>query len=226
MVSTACLLIGTIVGYILYPYSLSLMFIPFKSIESSIISETLFMTSLLEGFFTKLKFSFMSGLMLCSPILIYQFLRFVLPALEKVEKRLLILSVFVGALLASFGFYLCYFFLLPFSISFLTSSEFLPEQVGLMLNFGSNIFYVFNLLIYAILIFQSPIVLELMLYLNIVSRKRLLSLSRYVIVFIFVLSAVVTPPDIITQVGIALPLVILYFMTIGIAWIFKWGQDV
>jgi sec-independent protein translocase protein TatC len=96
--------------------------------------------------------------------------------------------------------------------------------VGIMLNYTQNIFYIFNFLLYAMLAFQFPILLELLMYWNLVSRKTLWKSTRYAIVVIFVIAAIVTPPDVISQCGIAIPMTLLFFITLGIAKIFGWGE--
>lgn len=195
---------------------------PFLSISSS-ISQPLVVHSVLEGFVTKMKFSFLFGLILSSPFLMFHGLRFVVPGLEKTEKRVLILALVASVLLSGISFYLSYFYLLPFALGFLTSANFIPETVGVLLNYQQSIFYAFNVMVFMVLLFQTPIILELLLYMNLVSRKALLKHSRYVIVLIFLVSAIVTPPDIITQLGLSLPLIGMYFLTIGIAKVFNWG---
>ncbi len=80
------------------------------------------------------------------------------------------------------------------------------------------------MLIYGMLAFQFPIILEVLLFFGWLTRKQLLGASRYVLVGILVLSAVVTPPDIVSQCSIAIPLTALYFLSILVAKIFGWGD--
>ena len=124
-----------------------------------------------------------------------------------------------------FGLYAGFYHLLPFSLKVLTGDQFIPAKIGLLLNYQQSVFYIFNFLVYLMLAFQFPILLEVCLYLNLIQRKKLFKSSRYVIVGIFIFSAIITPPDIITQCGIALPLISLFFITIGIAKVFKWGES-
>ena len=77
----------------------------------------------------------------------------------------------------------------------------------------------------SLVVFQSPVLLEILLIMNVVTRKTLLRLSRFVVVGIFILAAILTPPDFVSQVSIAVPLVGLYFLTILIARIFRWGEE-
>ena len=77
----------------------------------------------------------------------------------------------------------------------------------------------------ALVVFQLPILLEILMVLNVITRKALLRIGRYVIVAFFILAAIVTPPDFVTQLSIALPLTALYYLTLLIAKAFKFGQD-
>ena len=222
--SVISILITSSIAFFAFDIAIQWLSKPFESIVSTLSGHQLYITSLLEGFTTKIKFSFLFGIALSFPVLLYQILRFILPGLTKNERYLVSLSLLVSMILAGLSFYMTYFKLLPFSIQFLTSIQFIPKEVGLLLGYKQNIFYVFNLIFYAMIVFQFPILLEVLLYLNILKRKTLWSLSRYVVVLIFVGSAIITPPDIVTQIGLSIPLIALYFLTIIIAKIFKFGE--
>ncbi|MDC7222253.1 MAG: twin-arginine translocase subunit TatC, partial [Spirochaetales bacterium] len=74
-------------------------------------------------------------------------------------------------------------------------------------------------------VFQLPIVLEILMALNIVKRRVLLKQGKYLVVLFFLLSALITPPDFITQVGLALPMTALFYLALFIARIFKFGEE-
>jgi sec-independent protein translocase protein TatC len=150
--------------------------------------------------------------------------RFTLPALKKKEKNVLFAALVCGAILVLVGFYYGYFYILPLTIKFFTSSGFLPEKVGFLLNYQRNVIYIFRFILMIMLSFQFPILLEVFLVLNIVSRKSLFKASRFVIVLVFFVSALITPPDFISQCIISIPLIFLYFCAIFIAKIFHFGE--
>jgi sec-independent protein translocase protein TatC len=224
IICTLSLFITTVIGFFLFDTIIQLLAKPYLEIHSS-LNQKLIITSLFEGFSTKFKLSLVLGAVLALPVFLYHTLRFVLPGLRGSEKTIVAISLATGTCLAACSLYLSYFKLLPFSVQFLTSSQFIPEQIGLLLNYEKSIFFVFNMIIYSMIIFQFPIVLELLLYLNVIKRKALLAASRYIIVGIFIFTALITPPDIVTQVGLALPLILLYFLTILIAKVFKFGES-
>ena len=76
-----------------------------------------------------------------------------------------------------------------------------------------------------IVLFQLPLVLIILMAMNILQRRWLLKSARYFIVVLFIISAIITPPDIVSQLGLALPLIILFYFTILIAKVFNIGSD-
>ena len=217
-------LICSIIAYGAYDPIIALLADPFSHVLGD-DKPVLYVTSLFEGFLTRMKFAFIGGIVFSTPVHVYHLIRFIFPALKIKERRIVVACLIASMFLTIFSLLLCYFLLIPISMKFLITQEFIPNHVGIMLHFNQNIFYVFNFLLYAMLAFQFPIVLELMLYFNVVSRKTLLSSSRLIIVGIFLISAIVTPPDWISQLGVAVPMVALFYLTILIAKIFRFGES-
>ncbi len=133
-------------------------------------------------------------------------------------------QIIAGFLLIGFNAYCGYFRVIPISIAFLTNSGFIPQNVGMLLNFGKNIFYIFRFLLITLILFQIPVILEVLMAMNILRRQALLKANRFVIVGIFLLSALLTPSNFISQVSRALPMIVLFFLTILIGKIFRFGE--
>ena len=222
---TSCfaVMIGACIAYFLYIRIVHILSDPFTHIVGQ-DKPILYVTSVFEGFLTRIKFAFIGGIVVSFPVHMYQIIRFVFPALSSKERKIIGFCLLASTFLAVFSLLLCYFLLIPISMQFLINSDFIPKNVGVLLHFNQNIFYVFNFLLYSMLAFQFPIVLELMLYLNMVSRRTLLKSSRIIIVIIFIIAAIVTPPDWISQLGVAIPMVFLFYLTLLIAKIFKFGE--
>lgn len=225
MVSVIGIIIGSIIAFIFFKYILALLFRPFENLEAYAGDKQLFINTIFEGFITKLKISILAGIILSFPVHLYNLVCFIFPALKKKERRIIIAGLAVSFALIVFSFYYSYYKIVPISVSFLTSKNFIPIKVGLLLNYSKNIFYILQFLFVTLVVFQTPIVLEILLIAKVVSRKRLIKISRFVIVVIFVLAAILTPPDFISQVSLAIPLIVLYFLTILIAKIFRFGAD-
>ncbi len=219
------ILMGSISGFYIYDIFINYLIVPFQNSIHSELGKELFVQSLFEGFITKFKVSFIIGGFMASPAIIYHILRFIFPAIGKKEKIAIIFGLFISVLLASSSVYLTFFKLIPFILTFMTSAGFIPENVGLILNFQNSIFYVIQFVIFSMITFQFPILLEIGLAFNLVTRKQLLKKSKFIIIGIFVLSALITPPDFVSQLAISLPLITLFFITILIAKCFGWGKQ-
>jgi sec-independent protein translocase protein TatC len=223
--SVVAIFIFSVVAYIFYQDLILILFKPFEILEGSIgTNNSLFISTLFEGFVTKIKLSFFAGIIFSFPVHLYNFIRFIFPALKYSEKKVIIIALATSLLLVFFSFYYSYANLIPISVRFLTSSGFIPSKVGVILNFEKNVFYILQFIFISLIVFQFPIILELLLMVNLLKRKSLLRMSRFIMVGIFILSALLTPPDFVSQVGLSLPLILLFFLTIFIAKIFKFGE--
>ncbi|WP_319477893.1 twin-arginine translocase subunit TatC [Marispirochaeta aestuarii] len=224
LISAAALALFSVVSFYFFDPIVNFLYAPFLAIEGLNTEDTLFVNFLFEGFLTKLKVSILSGFTLSIPVMLFMIVRFVLPALRRKEKRVLFLAIFTGTLLVGVGFYYGYYTILPLTIKFFTNRGFLPENVGLMLNYQRNILYIFRFILIIMVSFQFPILLEALMILNVLERKTLFKASRFVIVLVFILAAFITPPDFISQCIIAAPLILLYFLAIFVAKIFRFGE--
>jgi sec-independent protein translocase protein TatC len=169
-------------------------------------------TNLPEAFFTFLKTAFLSGLMLASPIILYQFWMFVAPGLYDREKRLLLPIVFLSTFFfvggALFGYFIVFPFGFEFFLSFATESIRPLPSMKEYLKFASKLLLAFGL------VFELPLVITAMARLGIVSVPFLKKNRKYAILVFFVGAAMLTPPDVVTQIMMALPLMLLYEISI------------
>jgi sec-independent protein translocase protein TatC len=214
----------SIVCWFLYDPIVGLLTRPFSAVKTG-GTPSLFVNMIYEGFVIRLKIAMVSGLAMSSPVLLYHVLKFIFPGLKPKEKNIILYALVASFVLIVVGLLYGYITIIPTMVSFFLDKGFLPAGTGILLNFGRNIFYVFEFLLITILVFQLPVILEILLIMNILKRKDVFAASRFVIVGIFVLAAVVTPSvDAVTQIAVALPLVGLFFLTILIAKIFKFGE--
>ena len=224
-VSLIALVLVSIGCFYFYDVFFAFFFEPFSVLEE-VMGEMLFISHIYEGFLTKIKLSLIVGVVVSSPIHLYNVFAFIFPGLTRKERYTIGICLIAAVILSAFGFIYGYAYIVPISIRFLTGSGFIPEGVGMLLNFDKNIFYVLRFLLGGVLLFQSPIIIEVLLIMNLVSRKQLLKASRFVIMGTFLVAALFTPPDFISQIAIAVPLVLLYFVALFIAFIFKFGNGV
>ena len=223
--SLIAVLIGSVIAFIFFDTIISKLYRPFLPLDTAQLQSTLFINTLFEGFLTKIKVSVISGIVLSFPIHLYNVIRFIFPGLNQKERKIIALSLAASFVLIVFSVYYSYFEIIPLSVRFLTSKQFIPANVGILLNYDKNIFYILQFILITLIVFQIPIILELLLIMNVVQRRQLLRVSRYVIIAIFVLSAVITPPDFISQLTISTPLILMFFLTILIARIFHFGEE-
>ncbi len=191
---------------------------------ASVVDSSLVVTTIIEGFSSQVKVAVYAGLILSSPLHFVNMLRFIFPMMTGRQRRTILLLLLASLVLIVLGSYISYFKIVPLAIAFLTNPYFVPDGVGYLLNYQANIFYVFSFILWSCLAFQLPLVMELLLMMNVLKRKSVFKASRFVIVGIFVFSAVITPPDFISQLGVALPMIVLYFLALLIAKIFKFGE--
>lgn len=228
IVSIIIVVLFSLPFFIFYDLFTKLLYLPIQqSIDPQFLAgdELLYLNSLVEPFLVKLKVSVILAIFSSSPIHLINLLGFIFPALSVKAKRAAFFSSFISLGFAIGGLWFSYNEVLPLSISFLASRAILPLNGTFLLNYSSSVLFVIQLLVIFTLLFQLPIILELLMIFKVVSRKSLLKASRYVVVALFVVSAIVSPPDIVSQITLAIPLTLLYFLAIGIARIFKWGEE-
>ena len=174
--------------------------------------ETLIYTGLPEAFFTYLKVSFLTGLMVASPILLYQFWMFVAPGLYQKERRLMIPIVILSSFFFVGGALFGYFVVFPWGFKFFMgfASDTIRPLPSMKEYFGFSA----KLLLAFGLVFELPLVITFMAKLGIVSIDFLKKNRKYALLLFFAGAAILTPPDIITQILMAMPLMILYEVSI------------
>jgi len=226
IVSVIAIAAGFAVAFGLYHLVVPFLTEPFLALQlKSPLSQPLFVNNVTEGFVVRVKIALIGGVILAFPVILYNAVRFVFPGLEKGERRTIAMTLAAAFLLAAGGFYYSYFQMIPLSLRFLTSAGFLPQHVGILLSFRGNISFVLQLLLVTLVLFQLPVLLIVLLRLGVVKRRTALKASRYVVVGAVVLSAILTPPDVVSQIALALPLIVLYFITLLVARVFRLGGE-
>ncbi len=179
---------------------------------------SLIFISVAEAFFTYMKVAFIAGLILVSPFILYQIWAFVAPGLYQKEKRYVIPFVLGGSFFFALGVLFGYFVAIPLGFKFLLgyATEFIKPMPSMKeyLSFSIKFLLAFGL------VFEFPVVLVLLAKIGIIDARMLARQRKYAILLIFVFAAVVTPPDLISQVLMALPLMALYEMSILLSKVF------
>jgi len=174
--------------------------------------DKLIFTGLPEAFFTYLKVAFLTGIIVGSPILIYQFWMFVAPGLYRGERRLMIPIVLISSICFIGGALFGYFVVFPWGFKFFLG--FATETIRPLPSMKEYFGFSAKLLLAFGLVFELPLVLTFLARLGIVSVEFLRKNRKYALLLFFAGAAILTPPDVVTQVMMALPLMILYEISI------------
>jgi sec-independent protein translocase protein TatC len=175
-------------------------------------------TGVTEAFFTYLKVSFLAGIFLSLPVLFYQLWAFISPGLYSKEKRFVVPFVLFSTLFfitgASFGYFVVFPFGFQFLLSFATDTIRPFPSLREYLSFATKLLVAFGL------VFEMPLVTYFLARIGIITHRTLAKNRRYFIVMAFLASAALTPPDVVTQMLMAGPILILFEISVFVARIF------
>ena len=188
-------------------------------------NKRLIYTGLAEAFLSYLKLALISGFVISSPFFIYQIWAFVAPGLLKKEKKIIFPFLFLIPIMFILGFLFVYYFIIPlawdFFVGFDTSISNKDFSIELEPKINEYISITLKLAIAFGLAFQLPTAIFLLTLLGLTSPIDLQKKRRFVIVIIFLVAALITPPDIISQVGLAVPIIVLYEFSIFVSKFFE-----
>ncbi|MBE0492085.1 MAG: twin-arginine translocase subunit TatC [Sulfurospirillum sp.] len=212
-ISVAALLVMFFVCFTFWQPLLAWMLAPLKEVLQD-DSKVIF-TALQEPFFVALKVSFFASFIISLPIIFWQLWLFIAPGLYENEKRLVIPFVAFATTMFIMGSAFCYFVVIPLGFEFLVNFggdlfTALPK-IGEYVGFFTKLLFGFGLA------FELPVVTFFLAKIGLVDDRAMKDFFRYAIVIIFLLAALLTPPDILTQFLMAGPLIILYGVSILIA---------
>ena len=175
-------------------------------------------TGLTEAFFTYLKVAMWGGVMLGFPVIATQVWMFIAPGLYKQEKQAFLPFLMATPVLFFMGAALCYYIVFPLAFHFFLSFESAGSNGEMPIELEARVSEYLDLVMKMVfafgLCFQLPVALTLMGRVGILGSAGLIRNRRYAIVGVFVLAAIVTPPDVISQISLAVPILILYEISI------------
>ena len=176
-------------------------------------------TGLPEAFFTYLKVSLLGGIILATPVLFYQFWMFVSPGLYRKEKKFLIPVIFLSLVFFAAGSNFGYFVVFPYGFKFFLG--FSTDTIQAMPSMKEYLSFAAKMLLAFGLVFELPLVLTFMARMGLVSVDFLKKNRKFALLIFFGGAALITPPDVITQTMMAIPLIILYEVSIIGARVFQ-----
>ena len=197
-------------GFLVEPYA--------QAVKNDSIQRRLIFTALQETFLTYLRVAFFASFFVTSPFILIQIWKFIAPGLYDHEKIAIMPYLVITPILFFLGGALVYYLIMPLAIKFFLSFESAGLATNLPIQLEAKVNEYLSLvmkLIFAFgLSFQLPVVLSLLARVGVVDSEFLKTRRKYVVVIIFTAAAILTPPDPITQIGLAIPLLILYELSI------------
>jgi sec-independent protein translocase protein TatC len=172
-------------------------------------------TDVTTPFFVPLKVAMMAAVLIALPYILHQTWRFVAPGLYAHEKRLVVPLIVASTLLFFCGMAFAYFAAFPVVFGFITAAA--PEGVAVMTDIDKYLGFVLGMFLAFGVTFQVPVAVVLLVRMDIVSIEKLKEVRSYVIVGAFVVGAIFTPPDVVSQFMLAIPLWLLYEAGIVVA---------
>jgi sec-independent protein translocase protein TatC len=169
---------------------------------------TMIATNVISPFIVPLKITMMAAFLIALPYVLYQVWAFVAPGLYSHEKRLVLPLVISSTILFLLGVAFCYFFVFGQVFKFIQS--FAPKSITAAPDIEAYLSFVLTMFLAFGLTFEVPIVVVVLVRLGVVSVDKLKSFRSYFIVLAFIVAAIVTPPDVISQLALAIPMCLLY----------------
>jgi sec-independent protein translocase protein TatC len=179
---------------------------------------TLIATSVISPFMVPLKILMMASFLVALPVVLYQVWAFVAPGLYAHEKKLVMPLVISSTVLFFMGVAFCYFFVFGQVFKFIQS--FAPKSITAAPDIEAYLGFVLSMFLAFGLTFEVPIAVVVLARMNVVSIEKLKEFRGYFVVLAFVVAAVVTPPDVVSQLALAIPMCILYELGIWAAQVF------
>ena len=175
-----------------------------------------------ETFFTAMKVAFFAGFIISLPVIFWQLWLFLAPGLYDHEKKLVVPFVFFATLMFLMGASFAYYIVVPIGFDFLIA--FGSSVVSVLPSIGKYVGFFTKLMMGFGIAFELPVITFFLAKIGLVNDQMLKDFFRYAVVLIFIVAAILTPPDVISQILMAAPLLILYGVSIYIAKVFNPAQ--
>ena len=172
-------------------------------------------TTLPEPFFVRMFVAFVTGLFVTSPYIFYQIWAFISPGLYEEEKKGLLPIALLSAIFFIGGGVFCYFIVFPYAFNFFLG--FSSEQIQAMPRITDYLDFVIKLLLAFGLIFEMPLFSFFLSRMGVITAQMMRKARRYAVLCIFIVAAILTPPDVVSQLLMAMPMLLLYEISILVA---------
>jgi sec-independent protein translocase protein TatC len=220
--SALAVTIGVVACYAVVDDIFAVLAAPLRRLQ--IRGLTLIGTSVTEAFFTKLKISFIAAVIIASPVLLWQGWQFIAPGLYEHEKRYSRSFVLFGSIFFIAGAAFCYAVVIQHGLQFLLQ-RYEAIDIQPLLQVGDYLSVVSRLVLAFGVMFELPVLAFFLARVGLIDHRFLIRHSRYAIVAIALFAAVLTPPDLISQVLLMVPLTLLYGISIAVAYVARFRMN-
>lgn len=215
-ISVACVVVMFFVCFAFNEYIINILKAPVEAVLPEISKQMTFV-ELQEPLFTAMKVSFFTAFLISLPVIFWQFWKFVAPGLYDNEKKLVIPFVSFASIMFALGALFCYYIVIPLAFKFLVDFGVQTQDFKPLISIGLYVGFFTKLIIAFGLAFEMPVITFFFAKLGLVDDEFLKKHFRVSVLIIFVFAAMMTPPDVISQFLMALPLCGLYGLSIYIA---------
>ncbi len=176
-----------------------------------------------EAFFTKIKVALFAGLFIASPAVFYEIWKFIAPGLYKSERRMAAPFIISATVFFIMGGYFCWAVVFKVGYAFFLS-QYASINVTPTIRISEYLAFSSKLMLAFAITFEMPIFAYFLTRLGIIDHRMMLHQFRYAILAIFLISAALTPPDMVSQFLLAIPLLLLYVFSVGVSYLFRLPQ--
>jgi sec-independent protein translocase protein TatC len=212
------LVVGSVIGFVLIT-RFDVLALLIRPIQQYLNGGKLKYLSPADPFMVALRLAIAAGVVIALPVALYHLWAFISPILLPSERKTVLSALYLATFLFLAGAALAYFGVLPITLQFFTKFE--PGSLEQNLTIDKFLAYLMKLVLGFGLAFETPVVMLILGVLGIVSSEMLVRVRRFAIVIIFIVGAALTPPDVFSQTLMAVPLLILYEVSI---WLVRWTE--
>jgi sec-independent protein translocase protein TatC len=214
--------LGFILAYLIADPLFHMLTYPIREVSGGKV--LLIGTGVGEAFYTKIKVALIAGLFIASPAVFYEIWKFIAPGLYETERKMAKPFVFFATIFFVLGGYFCWAVVFRVGYAFFLA-QYASIGVTPTIRISEYLAFSSKLLLAFALTFEMPIFAFFFTKLGMIDYKMMFSYWRYAVLGIFVVSAALTPPDMVSQFLLAIPLLLLYALSVGVAWMFQIDPD-